>query len=187
MSKVYGYARVSSEDQNLVSQEVALKAAGCDVILTEKASGGSRDGRVKLALLLEVIGEGDTVVVSRLDRLSRNGIDMLQIAEEIAGKGASLKSLNESWCNTGGAAGKLIFHTMAGVAQFFRDQSKERQKEGIAEAKKRGAYKGGVKRFDDAEIRRLHFEEGKGPTEIRDIIGAKSTMTVYRAIGSVEQ
>ena len=83
MSKIYGYGRVSTDDQSLDVQEAALKAAGCQVIMLETASGASREGRPKLRLLLDVLGEGDTLIVTKLDRLARNTIDMLELAEEI--------------------------------------------------------------------------------------------------------
>ena len=182
MSKVYGYGRVSTEDQNLDSQEVALKAAGCEVILMEKVSGASRANRPKLALLLEVIGQGDTVIVSRLDRLSRNGVEMLQIAEEIAAKGAALKSIHEPWCDGSGPMGKFMFIVMAGVAQFFRDQSKERQREGIAQAKVRGVYRGRRPSIDAAKVHDLRTQ-GMGPAEIARTLKC-SESSVFRIINA---
>jgi hypothetical protein len=101
--KIYGYARVSSSDQSLDVQREALKAAGSDVILEEKVSGASREGRVKLALLPDVLGKGDTLVVTKLDRLARDTVDMLELVREIGAKGAGFKSLVR--CN--GAATRL--------------------------------------------------------------------------------
>src|SRR5262245_10821036 len=97
MSKRFGYARVSTDDQSLEVQLEALNAAGCDVVLSEKASGKSRDGRPKLALLMEVIAAGDAMVVTKLDRLARNTLDMLEFAEAIGKKGAGFRSIAEPW------------------------------------------------------------------------------------------
>jgi DNA invertase Pin-like site-specific DNA recombinase len=86
--KRYGYGRVSTEDQSLEVQDDALKDAGCQVIMLETASGASREGRPKLKLLLEALGPGDTLIVTKLDRLARDTIDMLEMVREIGTKGA---------------------------------------------------------------------------------------------------
>jgi DNA invertase Pin-like site-specific DNA recombinase len=187
VSRIYGYARVSADDQSLDIQREALKAAGCEIIREEKVSGASMDGREQLKLLMEFMGKDDVLVVTRCDRLGRNTIDSLEVIETLAAKGAKFKSLAEPWADTTSPAAKFLLTVIAGVAELDRANIKARQKLGISAAKAKGVYKGGIKRFDDAEIRRLHFEEGKGPTEIRDIIGAKSTMTVYRAIERAKQ
>jgi len=183
MSRRYGYARVSTADQSLDIQRDALKTAGCDKILEEKASGASREGRGQLRVLLDFVGEGDAIIVTKLDRLARSTIDMLEIVRDISGRGAGFKSLAEPWCDTTSPAGKLMLTVFAGVAQFERERIKERQREGIDKAKSEGRYKGGKRRFDPDEIRALR-DQGLGPTEIKDRIGAKSTMTVYRALES---
>jgi DNA invertase Pin-like site-specific DNA recombinase len=179
--KRYGYARVSTDDQSLDVQITALNAAGCSVILSEKASGASRDGRAKLALVLEVIGQGDTLIVTKLDRLARDTVDMLELVREIGDKGAGFRSLAESWADTTTPAGELVLTIMAGVAQFERARIRERQREGIEAAKRNGVYKGGKKRFADADIWALDAQ-GLGATEIMRKIGARSTSTVYRAL-----
>ena len=91
--KRWGYARVSTSDQDLAVQREALTAAGCDNVLAEQVSGASRQGREKLQLVLEVIGRGDMLVVTKLDRLARNTIDMLELVREIGRKGAGFRSL----------------------------------------------------------------------------------------------
>lgn len=184
MSKTYGYARVSSSDQNLDVQRAELERAGCDVILDEKVSGANRAGRPKLALLMEVIGPGDIVLVTKLDRLARDTIDMLELVKEIGAKGAGFKSIAEPWCDTSTPAGEMLLTFMAGVATFERKRIKERQREGIAMAKAKGVYKGGKKKFSNAEIRKLKDVDGMGVTEIMRKIGARSTMTVYRALNA---
>src|SRR5690554_5115579 len=116
----FGYARVSSEDQDLSAQHEALTAAGCDMIREEKASGKSRDGRDELAILLDFIRPGDVLIVTKLDRLARNTLDMLEIVESLAEKGAGFKSLAEPWADTTTPAGKLVVTIFAGFAEFER-------------------------------------------------------------------
>lgn len=183
MGKIYGYARVSTDDQSTDVQEATLKAAGCEVIMTEQASGQSREGRPKLALLLEVLGSGDTLVVCKLDRLARDTVDMLELVREIGEKGAAFKSLAETWADTTSAAGTLILTVMAGVAQFERQRIKERQREGIEAAKKAGVYKGGKKRFDDAAIRNMRAS-GIKPSQIARELQC-SEGTVFKALRGV--
>lgn len=187
--KRYGYARVSTDDQNLDVQREMLKAEGCDVILEEKASGKDREGRPKLALLLEVLGEGDQVIITKLDRLGRETIDMLEIAEEIGGKGASLKSLAEPWADTTTPEKKFMFTVFAGMAEWERNRIRQRQREGIAANKEalrtdgsgKKKYAGGKQRFDPAIIRKMHHEDGLRPFQIRDALGC-SEDTVSRAL-----
>jgi DNA invertase Pin-like site-specific DNA recombinase len=180
--KTYGYCRVSSDDQSLDVQREARKAFDPSIIiLEEKVSAASRDGRHKLALLLEVVGKGDQVIVCKLDRLARDTIDMLEIVREIGSKGAGFKSLAEPWCDTTTPAGELILTVFAGVATFERKRIKERQREGIEAAKRKGIYRGGKKRFDDAAIWAL-ADAGLGATAIMREVGAKSTATIYRSL-----
>ena len=180
MTKTYGYARVSSDDQSLDVQIAALEAAGCQVILSEKASGKDRKGRPKLALLLEVIGEGDNVIVTKLDRLGRETIDLLEIAEEIGNKGAGFKSLAEPWADTTTPEKKLIFTVFAGFAEWERSRIRTRQREGIDAAKQKGTYKGGKVRFDSETIRTMKAS-GKRVCEIARELGC-SDDTVSRAL-----
>lgn len=151
----FGYARVSTEDQDLTIQREALIAAGCEMVREEKRSGSSREGRDELAILLDFIRPGDTIVVTKLDRLARNTLDMLSIITEIGNKGAGFKSIAEPWADTTSPAGKLMLTVMAGVAEFERARIKERQREGIERAKSEGVYKGGKRRHDPDEIKRL--------------------------------
>ena len=99
-----GYARVSTDDQDLTLQRTALKEAGCRRIHEEKVSGARRD-RPQLDRLLEQVREGDVVVVNRLDRLARSTRDLLEIAEQLREAGAGLRSLGEPWADTTSPAG----------------------------------------------------------------------------------
>lgn len=132
-----GYARVSTEDQNLVVQRAALKEAGCRRIFEEKVSGVART-RIELLRLLEHLREGDVIVVARLDRLARSTKDLLILAEEIAERGAGLRSLGESWADTTTPAGKMILTVFAGIAEFERSLILQRTGAGRAAAQARG-------------------------------------------------
>lgn len=175
----FGYARVSTEDQSLEIQRGALKAAGCEIIREEKASGANRL-RDELGILMEFARAGDTLVVTKLDRLSRNTVDMLSIINELGAKGVGFKSLAEPWADTTSPAGKLMLTVFAGVAEFERARIRERQREGIEAAKAAGKYKGGVVQFDRAEMWTL-LDDGVAKAEVARRLGC-SEMTVYRMI-----
>jgi DNA invertase Pin-like site-specific DNA recombinase len=149
----------------------------------EKVSGAEVTNRAKLALLMEVIGTGDTVIVCKLDRLSRDTLHMLELVRDIGAKGAGFKSLAEPWCDTTTAAGELMLTVFAGVAQFERKRLKERQREGIERAKATGVFKGGKVRFDTSVIQQKRAE-GMTPTEIARHLGCNPA-TVFRALRAV--
>ena len=121
---LYGYARVSTLDQDLAIQHSALRAAGCEVIRAEKASGTRRDGRTELQVLLDFVRAGDTLVVTRIDRLARSLKDLQDIVHELKAKGVALKA-TEQPVDTGTAAGKA-FLDMLGRVRRVRDQSAPR-------------------------------------------------------------
>ena len=138
---VYGYARVSSIDQDLRIQNAALQAAGCEVIRAEKASGARRKGREELEVLLTFLRAGDTLVVTRVDRLARSLKDLQDIVHELKAKGVALKA-TEQPVDTGSAAGKAFLDMLGVFAEFESNLRRERQMEGIKAAKERGVYKG---------------------------------------------
>jgi DNA invertase Pin-like site-specific DNA recombinase len=175
---IYGYARVSSDDQDLTIQREALKAAGCEVIREEKISGGSREGRKELETLITFLRPGDTLIVTKLDRLARSTLDMLTLITELGKRGIGVRSLVERDIDTTTAAGKLMLTVFAAVAQFERERIKERQAEGIKKAKENGVYKGGKPRIDRAEVARLKAE-GLNPMQIAAKLGI-NRVTVYR-------
>ncbi|QGT78910.1 helix-turn-helix domain-containing protein [Guyparkeria halophila] len=142
--KVFGYARVSTTDQHTEAQEKALRDAGCDSVVVEKASAKDVEGRPKLGALMEILGEGDTLVVTKLDRLARSTQDLLTIADSLKAKGVGLRILNMQGqeLDTSTPNGKFMLLILAGVAEFERELMLERQKEGIEEAKRKGKYKG---------------------------------------------
>lgn len=164
MGSRYGYARVSTTDQDTAIQVAALKAAGCDVIREEKVSGTSTEGRGELLTLLAFIREGDTLVVTRIDRLARSIADLQDIVRQLKAKGAALQA-TEQPINTSTAAGKAFLDMLGVFAEFETNLRRERQLEGIAKAKAQGKYKGRPPAIDADEVRRLR-EEGLGATAI---------------------
>ena len=178
---LYGYARVSSLDQDLTLQEETLRAAGCHVVRAEKRSGAGREGRTELRLLLDFLHAGDTLVVTRVDRLARSVKDLQDIVHELKAKGVALKA-TEQPVDTGTAAGKAFLDMLAVFAEFETNLRRERQLEGIRAAKARGVYKGRKPSIDPAEVRRLREAEGLGPSAIARRLGIGRT-SVYRVLG----
>jgi DNA invertase Pin-like site-specific DNA recombinase len=179
MSKLFGYARVSTVDQDLTVQRDALAKAGVRVTFEEKVSGTKRDGRKELHRALSVLGKSDTLVVTRLDRLGRSLKDLADIAHEIENTGANLKVLEQA-VDTSTSAGRAFFGMLAVFAAFETDVRRERQAEGIAKAKRAGVYKGGVKRIDRARVQALK-SIGAGPSAIAHEMGI-SRRQVYRIL-----
>ena len=136
---LYGYARVSTIDQDLGLQEAALRAAGCEVIRSEKVTGTTREGRTELATLLDFIRKGDTLVVTRVDRLARSIADLQDVVRALKAKGAALRA-TEQPIDTSTAAGKAFLDMLGVFAEFETNLRRERQMEGIAAAKARGVY-----------------------------------------------
>jgi DNA invertase Pin-like site-specific DNA recombinase len=182
---LYGYARVSSADQDYSLQEQALKQAGCDVIRAEKASGTTRNGRTELDLLLEFLRPGDTLVVTRVDRLARSIKDLQDIVYTLKEQGVTLKA-TEQPIDTRSAAGKAFLDMLGVFAEFETNLRRERQIEGITAAKSRGVYRGRKPSVDTAEIRRLRLEEKLGATAIARRLGV-GRASVYRALANCDQ
>lgn len=133
---VFGYARVSTEAQNLDRQLAALEKYGVDMIYNEKMSG-TKKNRPELTKLLDRITEGDTVVVESLSRLGRSTKELIELTETFQSKGVNLVSLKES-IDTNSPTGKLLFTLMSAIAQFERDVIADRTREGLKSAKARG-------------------------------------------------
>ncbi|WP_026869189.1 recombinase family protein [Inquilinus limosus] len=176
----YGYARVSSTDQDHALQVAALKAAGCEVVRAEKASGTSRTGREELDTLLAFLRPGDTLMVTRIDRLARSIRDLQNIVHELREKGVSLKA-TEQPVDTSTAAGKAFLDMLGVFAEFETNLRKERQMEGIAKAKAEGVYKGRPASIDAAQVAALKAE-GLGPAAIAKRLGI-GRASVYRVLG----
>lgn len=157
----------------------ALKAAGCQVIRSDKASGTRRDGRSELQSILEFLQKGDTLVITRIDRLARSVRDLKDIVHELKAKGVTLKA-TEQPIDTSSAAGKAFLDMLGVFAEFETNLRRERQIEGIAAAKTRGVYKGRKPSIDRSRILAL-ADEGTSKAEIarRLRIGRA---TVYRVL-----
>jgi DNA invertase Pin-like site-specific DNA recombinase len=138
---IYGYARVSTDGQTLAAQDGALRAAGCAKVFAEKASGAKTD-RAELRKAIRRLGEGDVLVVTRLDRLARSTRDLLNVLDEISKAGAGFKSLADTWADTTTAHGRLMLTILGGLAEFERELIRARTGEGRARAKAAGVHMG---------------------------------------------
>lgn len=183
MSSFIGYARVSTEDQDCAIQEAALRAAGCTVIRSEKKSGTSRDGRTELETVLSFLRAGDTLTVTRIDRLARSLHDLEGIVKELKAKGVHLKALEQP-VDTSTPAGKAFLQMLGVFAEFETALRRERQMEGIAKAKAAGVYKGRRPSVDVAKVRELHGA-GLGPSAIAKQLKVGRT-SVYRALAGAD-
>ncbi len=181
----YGYARVSSIDQDVSIQEAALKAAGCEVVRSEKKSGTRREGRAELAALLDFLREGDVLMVTRVDRLARSIGDLQDIVRVLKTKGVALRATEQA-IDMRDASGKAFLDMLGVFAEFETNLRRERQMEGIAAAKARGVYKGRRRRIDEAEIRRLRVDEKLGATAIARQLGI-ARASVYRILANGKQ
>jgi len=187
----YGYARVSSVGQNLTAQIRQLEEVGCDLVFKEKVSGRKKEEREQFNILLETVQKGDTIVVTKLDRFARSTKDALSTIEYLNNKGVSLIVLNMGGdkVDTGTAIGKLMITVLSGIAEFEADMIKERQLEGIEEAKKRGVYKGRPAKYTEKHrglqhaIELFHNRDTNKLTvkEIEEITKI-SRATLYRAV-----
>lgn len=179
-----GYARTSTAEQEagLVAQERELKAVGCDEIYSERVSSVTKRPRLEEAI--KFLRKGDTLVVTKVDRLARSTTKLWELVEELKAKGVGLRVLNlgGETVDTTSASGKLILTIFAGFAQFEREIMLERQREGIAKAKAEGSYKGRkpTARAKAADARKL-ASEGLNVTDIAKRLGI-GRASVYRAL-----
>jgi DNA invertase Pin-like site-specific DNA recombinase len=138
---VIGYARVSTDGQTVEAQKQALQAAGADKLFAETASGAKTD-RKELARALKALGEGDVLLVTRLDRLARSTRDLLNILDVIAQAKAGFRSLHDHWADTTTPHGRLMLTILGGLAEFERELIRARTGEGRIRAKSRGVHMG---------------------------------------------
>ena len=136
-----GYARCSTLDQNLDWHIDALMKEGCDRIFQEKFTGTRKD-RPELLRMMDMLREGDTVIICELTRLSRSVKDLFDLVEQVEKAGANIKSLKEPWLDTTTPQGRLLFTIFSGVSQFERELIRERTMEGLASARARGRMGG---------------------------------------------
>lgn len=189
----YGYARVSSKGQELTVQTNALLDQGIELdnIYKEKMSGRKKDDRQEFNKLLDKVKAGDSIVVTKIDRFARSTKDALSTIEYLNSKDVGLIILNMGGdkVDTSTAIGKLMITVLSGIAEFEADMIRERQLEGIAEAKKRGVYKGRPKQYTDKNkglqhaLNLFNNRDTNGMT-VKDIedVTKVSKATIYRAV-----
>lgn len=183
---VYGYARVSTVDQDTTIQEEALKAAGCHRVWSEKTSGTTTDGRTELESVLEFLREGDTLMVTRIDRLARSMRDLQNIVHDLKVRGIHLKATEQAAIDTSTPSGKCFLDMLGVFAEFETNLRKERQMEGIAKAKAAGKYKGKPALKDDTKEQVIElFKAGKRQVDIiaETGIGRTSVHNILKAAG----
>ena len=181
-----GYARVSTDDQNLDLQSDALTQAGCDRILEDRISG-SKSERPGLKEVLNYARTGDTIVVWRLDRLSRSLKDLIEMVTLLESKGIGLKSLQEA-IDTSSSSGKLIFHIFGALAEFERNLIRERTHAGLQAARARGRKGGRPKSLDKDKqslVVKLYEEKKHTVKQICQMMGI-SKPTLYKYIESAK-
>ena len=183
-----GYARTSTLDQKagLEAQIDELTGAGCEKIYEEQVSSVDVKAREQLTAALDFARDGDTLVVTRMDRLARSVTHLMQILDDLNQKGANLRILGLG-IDTGNSTGKLILTVLGGIAEFERDIMLERQREGIAKAKAAGKYKGRkpTAQAKSKEVLEM-YKAGTGPTEIAKAIGI-GRASVYRILRAKEK
>lgn len=187
MSMLIGYARTSTLDQkaSIEGQERDLLAVGCGKVFKEQVSSVDVAHREQLALALDFIREGDTLVVTKLDRLARSTQHLFDLLKVLEGKGAALRILDLGM-DTSTATGKLLLTVLGGIATFEREVMLERQREGIEKARREGKYKGrkptAMTKAD--EVRKL-AGEGVAANDIAKRLGIGRS-SVYRALKESE-
>src|SRR5258707_243815 len=149
---IYGYARVSTNGQDLAAQDAELAGAGCAKVFRERASGAKTD-RPELAKLIRRLEAGDVLAVTRLDRLARSTRDLLNVIEDVSKRGAGFRSLKDAWADTTTAHGRLMLTVLGGLAEFERDLIRARTSEGRERAKARGVKLGRKPKLTDHQKR----------------------------------
>ena len=186
MSKRIGYARISTDDQNLDLQRDALTRSGCITIYEETASGKSAQ-RVELEHCHKALRSGDTLVVWRLDRLGRSLSDLVKIIGDLEREGITFESLTEK-IDTGSASGKLQFHVFAALAEFERNLIRERTLAGLTAARARGRVGGRKPKLNDKQIREIRALLADPTAQVKDIAAryGVSRTTLYKRVGVVK-
>jgi DNA invertase Pin-like site-specific DNA recombinase len=185
---IFGYARVSTQEQNLDRQIDSLKMSGAEEIIQEKITGTKAD-RPELNRLLDKLRNGDVILVSDLTRLSRSTKDLFNLVEQIEKKGSNIKSLKESWLDTTTPQGKLMFTFMAGISQFERDLISQRTKEGLAAARARGRKGGRKPKLDDNKKKAIYELYQQKKTTVKNLCAMFniSKPTLYKVIEEISK
>lgn len=177
-----GYARVSTDDQNLDLQLDALKKAGCAQLFTDQVSGAAAV-KTGLEAALAYLRESDTLVVWKLDRLGRTVKGLVELADLLNSRGIQFRSLTDG-IDTSTAAGRFFFHMMAALAEMERDLIRERTTAGLAAARARGRKGGRKPKLDDAKLdaARKLLEAGTPAVDVAKTLGV-GRATLYRHLG----
>lgn len=181
-----GYARVSTSEQSTDAQVLALKAAGCERVFVETASGAKADRRV-LTETLEFLRLDDVLVVFKLDRVARSLPQLIEIMERLKTSGIGFQSLTEE-INTTTPGGKLLFHLMAAISEFERDLIRERTMHGLKAARAKGRVGGRPRRMtgDKIDAARTLLENGTPVKDAAAAVGV-SVPTLYRYLPGSER
>lgn len=151
-----GYIRVSTEEQNTIRQEILMQDLGVERVYMDKASGKSRTGRPQLEAMMDFVREGDVVVVESISRFARSTRDLLTLVEQLTDKGVGFVSQKES-IDTNTPQGKFMLTVFGAMAELEREQTLQRQREGIAAAKAAGKYKGRKPiEIEDSLVKSVH-------------------------------
>jgi DNA invertase Pin-like site-specific DNA recombinase len=164
----YGYARVSTDGQSIDAQVKALHAAGGEKVIRETASGAKSD-RAGLRRALDSLGEGDVLMVTRLDRLARSRRDLLNTLASIADRGAGFRSLGDAWADTTTPHGRLMLTVLGGLAEFEREPIRARTGEGRERAKARGVKMGPKHKLTPHQMREAIKRRDEGEEPLREI------------------
>lgn len=178
-----GYARVSTSGQSLDIQLDKLKAYGCTKVFAEKRSGRQADSRPQLQACLQFVREGDTLVISRLDRMARSILDLAKIADQLKTKEVTLKVLDQA-IDTGTSEGRLMFSLLASFAEFENDIRAERQRDGIAKARDKGVQFGRKRALtpeDCKKIKLLREEDKYSVPQLAERFNV-GVATIYRTL-----
>ena len=177
-----GYARVSTDEQNLDLQLDALKAAGCEKIFMDQGISGITRERAGLSEALGAIGKEDILIVWKLDRLGRSLGFLCELIEGLKEQGIGFQSLTDG-IDTTTNGGKLVFHIMGALAEFERDLIRERTKAGMKAAKKRGKHVGRPKSLSNGQVQHMHelLDAGKTQAEVAELFGV-SANTIGRKV-----
>jgi len=178
----FGYARVSTQEQNLSLQLDALKSENCDEYISEKISSRIKS-RPEWEGLLSKLRKGDQVTVYKLDRIARSTTELLKIVNVFKAREVSLKSLQEPWADTTSSVGKLMMTVMAGIAEFERDLIAQRAADGRAAAIKRGVKFGRPAKLTSAQVKLIQTARDNGTSvkELSEAFGI-SRDTIYRSL-----
>jgi DNA invertase Pin-like site-specific DNA recombinase len=178
-----GYARVSTEDQNLAMQLDALRAAGCEKIFRDEGVSGSETDRAELNKALAALAAGDVLVVWKLDRLGRSLAHLMQIVTRLGAEAVGFRSLSEA-IDTTTASGRLLFHVVGAIAEFERNLISERTSAGMAAARARGQHLGRERKMTEADIAWAYDAIASGTMTPRAAAASMriSISTLYRAL-----